>query len=1706
MSEPLLERLATLCGIQPEYRDIWGQRHAVSEETQRALLAAMGIEAADEAAVRAAVEEREQRPWRRILPPVQVVRGGDREAHIPVIIPEAHAARGHTWALITEDGTRRVEAFVPRDLPRLGGRRVDGRATARYKLVLGQLPAPGYHRLEVITSEGETASLLLIVAPQTCYTPPAIAREGRIWGPTVQLYALRSARNWGMGDFTDLRLLVDCCAELGADVVGLNPLHALFPHDPRRCGPYGPSSRLFLNVLYIDLEAVAEFSDSEAAQRTREPELAQRLRAARGHELIDYADVAALKLPMLEALYRTFRERHLAPGSDRAEAFRRFQAEGGEALHLHSLFEALQEHFHHQDPRVWGWPVWPEAYRDPSSPQVAEFAEAHRERLEFYQYLQWQAETQLCDAGQRALDHHLGVGLYEDLAVSVDRAGAEAWAHQDLYAVEASIGSPPDDFNLKGQDWGLPPLVPDRLFEAAYAPFIHTLRRNMRYTGALRIDHVMALMRLFWIPPGGTPRDGAYVHYPFEDLLGVLALESQRSRCLVVGEDLGTVPEEVRNALQPLDVLSYRLFYFEKDADGAYVAPQDYPEQALVAVSTHDLPTLAGFWEGHDITLRHELDLFPSPELRERQTEQRARDRVRLLAALDREQLLPSDIGLEPANTPEMVPELASAIHRYLARTPARVMTVQLEDVLGLKEQINLPGTVTEHPNWRRRLPLLLEDLCYDPRLQSLAKAIAGERQPNFPKWVERAPEDDIPLPRATYRLQFNAGFTFAQAAELVPYLGALGISHCYASPYLMARPGSAHGYDVIDHSRLNPEIGTDEDFDEFCETLQRNGMGQILDIVPNHMGVMGGDNPWWLDVLENGPASAYAPFFDIDWNPAKDELRGKVLVPVLGDQYGRVLEGEDLVLEFDAQNGVFQVRYFEHVFPVDPREYPRVLERNVEQLEYRTGPDDPAYTEFRSLAAAFGHLPPRSATDAARLEERNRDKEIHKRRLATLCSESGPVAEHVAEAVRELNLRPGSGELPLLHGLLERQAYRLAYWRVAADEINYRRFFDINELAGLRMENEQVFDATHRRVLSLLERDQVAGLRIDHPDGLYDPLQYYRRLHTRATAAASHAKTADSDPPPVYIVVEKILAGHEHLREEWPVHGTSGYDFAVQLNGLFVDPRGEKTMERLYTRFTGSDEGFDEHLYQSKKLLMKASLASELTVLANRLNRISERDPKTRDFTLTGLRDALMEVVASFPVYRTYVTDAGLSDEDRNYVEWAVRQAKKRSTAADVSVFDFVRSVLVLEAAEGPGPDYRDLIIDFAMRFQQYTSPVMAKGMEDTAFYRYNRLVSLNEVGGDPRRFGISVSAFHHANQERARRWPHTMLGSSTHDSKRSEDVRARIDVLSEVPEQWRARVMRWRRLNRSKKRSVDDRPAPDANDEYLLYQTLVGAWPLEKLGGQGWETLRERIQGYMLKAAREAKTNTSWINQNEEYEDALLQFTASLLDPRRKNMFLADFVPFQRQVSLLGMYNGLSQTVLKLCSPGVPDIYQGNELWTFQLVDPDNRRPVDYARRRTLLEGLKRETAEAGERLPAYARALVDSMADGRIKLYVTWRVLELRRRRSELFKRGAYTALECTGAHAERLCGFLRSCRKGGLMVIAPRLLAELTNLGEVPPLGDPWGDTAITLPEGLPPGEYRNIFSGKVHILDRAGSPPAAADLLRHFPVAVLASAS
>jgi (1->4)-alpha-D-glucan 1-alpha-D-glucosylmutase len=936
---------------------------------------------------------------------------------------------------------------------------------------------------------------------------------------------------------------------------------------------------------------------------------------------------------------------------------------------------------------------------------------------------------------------------------------------------------------------------------------------------------------------------------------------------------------------------------------------------------------------------------------------------------------------------------------------------------------------------------------------------------------VDRLSERPPTVPTATYRLQFTPEFGFTDAAAIVPYLADLGVGHMYASPYLKARPGSMHGYDVVDPNAFNPEVGTAHEHAAMVAAAQARGMGQILDFVPNHMGI-GPDNPWWMDVLEWGERSAYARFFDIDWVPLKPELRDKVLVPTLGDHYGRVLEAGDITLRFDRENGTFAVTYFDNRFPLAIKSYGEILTRAIRRgvggleglVAEFTAIDDPAappaVDEMPELPTTVG----RANTAKMRLAQAARDD---------------VVARAIDAAAGEFAVVPGEPRsADALDILLQDQYYRLAYWRVAVDDINYRRFFDINDLAGLRVEDASVLGQTHRLAFELVAKGTLQGLRIDHVDGLYNPGGYCNLLKERADALGQ----------PLYVVVEKILAPFERLRAGWLIAGTTGYEFANLVNGLFVDASAELAFDRIYARAIGRDADYDTITYEAKRRIMAVNLASELTVLATNLTRIAASDRRSSDFTFNGLRDALIEVVAAFPVYRTYVVSEEIEDEDREFIEAAVAVAQMRSSLADDSLFTFIADVLTARAARPESSYDRNAVLRFAMRFQQYTSPVMAKSIEDTAFYRYVRLISLNEVGGDPMRFGTSVGEFHAANAERAATRPHTMLATATHDHKRGEDVRTRIDVLTETPGGWSRALRRWARVNRAEREIIRGYAVPDANDEYLLYQTLVGTWPAQWTEPAGvddddYAGYVERIVTYMQKAQREAKARTSWANPDSAYEEATQRFIRAILDRADEARFPIELGAFVADIAPGAMIASIAQLVLKCTSPGLPDIYQGGELWDHSLVDPDNRRAVDYALRARILTEVKAD--------PAAARA---AWFDGRVKLYVTWKLLQLRAARRATFLDGAYTPLEVKGTASDRVVAFARE----DILVVTPRLVRSLVRLEDgVPRLN--FADQAIALPSGAA-ARYDDLFTGTT-VVANDGTLVVRA-VLGDFPVSVL----
>lgn len=929
-------------------------------------------------------------------------------------------------------------------------------------------------------------------------------------------------------------------------------------------------------------------------------------------------------------------------------------------------------------------------------------------------------------------------------------------------------------------------------------------------------------------------------------------------------------------------------------------------------------------------------------------------------------------------------------------------------------------------------------------------------------------------LPESTYRLQLHKDFTFRRAIAIVPYLAELGMSHVYASSYLRAVAGSTHGYDVIDHTRLNPEIGSEADYEEFIATLKKNGLAHILDTVPNHVGVGTNENAWWNDVLENGPAAEHAPYFDIAWQPAmRPELKDKVLLPGLGTSYGEALDKGELKLVLDSEAGRLFVKYFDRRFPIAPETYATVFDFSQGVL--------------------------RGITE--------------KNQIAELCRQNASAKDAIEQVVDRFN---DSNNTDALHRLLEQQHYRLASWRVGPEEINYRRFFAINDLAALAMERQDVFEAAHSFILPRLADGTIAGLRIDHPDGLSDPLQYFRRLQSHFVLACAkrdfagtdaeweatcstllaeiESRVAGGDPAawPLYVVIEKILAIGETLPPTWPTNGTSGYDFLDMANALMIDTTAEQAMTNIYHDFIGPQPAYDELVFNNKKMVLRQLLPSELHRLAYLLDRIAQRHRATRDFTITGLAAALGDVIAAFPLYRTYITGPDISREDSAALRRAIDAAIARNPATPRDIFEFIHNTLKQQHT-GPATDAdRSAVREFARKFQQLTAPATAKGIEDTTFYQYQRLISLNEVGYEPSKFGMTGDEVHAYFTARVERWPHALSTLSTHDTKRSEDVRARISVLADVPHEWGAAVKEWLALNTPYRHDNDGLSSPARDEEYCYYQTLLGAWPIECEGAAASAEFIERVQAFMLKANREANVRTGWSAPNEAHESAVKEFVAATLDPKKSPSFHASFLPFQAKIAHFGRLASLSQTMLKLAAPGAADTYQGTELWDLSLVDPDNRRPVDYARREAGLRAVR-----AVEHA-AQVADLFDNTADGLAKLFLHHRVLGLRKMHAGLFTTGTYTPLAVHGPAASHIFAFARTHQKVSAIVILTKNLAKLCGFDPERKIdGALLGNTSIDLPSGLQ--NWTDVLHGDEQM---SVGRIAVADLLRGLPVALL----
>ncbi len=927
-------------------------------------------------------------------------------------------------------------------------------------------------------------------------------------------------------------------------------------------------------------------------------------------------------------------------------------------------------------------------------------------------------------------------------------------------------------------------------------------------------------------------------------------------------------------------------------------------------------------------------------------------------------------------------------------------------------------------------------------------------------------------IPTATYRIQFNSEFKFEAAKKIIAYLAELGISDLYGSPIFKARAGSTHGYDVVDSNQINPELGTEENFEALVSEVKHYDMGWLQDIVPNHMAY-DSQNQSLMDVLKNGSNSEFFDYFDIDWNHPYEAIRGRVLAPLLGNYYGDCLENGEIQLKYDE--GGLSVNYYSLRLPIKIESYLHFITQNLGKLNKKLGRNHPDFIKLLGILYLL-----RNTSDELKGKERYDQITFVKGLLWEVYTQNSEVKEFIDSNIDLFNGEVGKPEsFNLLDNLLAEQFYRLSFWKVAAEEINYRRFFTVNELISVKVEDLRVFNKTHALISDLVESGKVTGLRIDHIDGLYDPTEYLKRLRE---------KVGD-----VYITVEKILEEKEDLPDFWPIEGTSGYDFLIYVNGIFCQANNQEQFSELYSIFTGLNTPYEQLFRDKKRLIIDKNLAGDVDNLAQLLKRVSGYYRTGNDFTQHGLQRALTEVLTYFPVYRTYINQEGLRPEDRLYVKEVIGIVKEHVPLL-LKELNYIEKLLLLEDEENLTPEQKVLQRHFVMRLQQLTGPLMAKGIEDTLFYVYNRLLSLNEVGGNPSQFGIAVADFHEFNQKQQSSWPHKMNATATHDTKRGEDARARINVLSEIPEEWEKQVKGWSEINADKKQRLNGRAIPRKNDEYFLYQTLVGAFPFAETEQSEFV---ERLKNFIVKAVREAKVHTAWLRPDSAYEDGFVAFIESVMQPTDDNQFLKEFRPFQQWVADYGVFNSLSQTLLKMTAPGVPDFYQGSELWDLSLVDPDNRRPVDFEQRLSFLKDIK---DKAQKDVLSLITDLFSTKADGRIKLFLISRVLEARTKNLSLFQTGDYLPLEVSGKFKDHIVAFARSYENSVAVTIAPRLVTSLVGQGEYPLGSQVWNDTQVILPSGMP-SEWKDAIAS---FALKANGTVLVGEALKYFPVALLIS--
>ena len=1743
---PSVQPLAQKNGVKPTWKDRDGQVHKTPDDAIAKISAALapldnssGIRSEHPGHTRL---ETADKAFALHLPHVAVLkRSLEKEsARLEIDIPfeSKNEVVSLQWSLVSEHGETRSG--------------ITGSAEPNEAKLQIQLPETthiGYYKLTVGLSTEKNPRVLalksefpVIIAPDKCFIPNTFHTGTRFWGPVVNLTGFTSKRNWGTGDFTDLKAIVAFCAAQGAGAVGLSPLHGQDPTGSDLFTRRLPSHRSFLNILYIDVEATEDFQESENTRRmVQSPEFQERIAALRDAEVADLKQISIEKLHVLDRLFQQFRLQHLNKETARAQAFRAFQQERGKPLRYFATHQALAERLAKDGNHYESWRAWPEKYRDPESDAVKDFASSNNERIEFFEYLQWQAEIQLEAVGHACMNSRLPVGILTELSPLVSPHGAEGWQNQNCLADSLYLMEPPRPYLPDGHVTASPPFRMEEMRRAGYKPLSEMLQFNMRYAGAIKLANAY-----HWLAPlvSADPNDrkaAAQIELPVEEILSVIALESHRTSTMVVlDSDLlveldsrSTSGTRIQELLEKWNVIARHDLLSTDAEDLSTLLKTDTTERRLLELAPADLSPLAAFWHGTDLPVRAETIPAEDKDKRNQLIDRRVSHRVEILRLLDEKNLLPEGATTDPSSVPVLTPPIVSALISLMAKSSAALVLFRIED-LGTLDRPLVVYEDPSYPQWKVKMVPSFDEMIDADATQLVMDELQTERGCFFDLVdVSYSSEDSahkqVTIPTATYRLQLHKGFPIPEAHKLVDYLDKLGISHYYLSPISQSRPGSMHGYDVISHSTLNPELGTQEDLEQLSADLRKREMGIIMDLVPNHMGI-GKHNPWWMDVLEHGPASEYGEYFDIDWSPVKDELVGKVLLPVLGEPYGKVLTNGQLKVSFDKTTGKFTVNYYENEFPVNPKSYALILGLRLDVLNDRLGNKNMDVMRYLSIVDALSSLPDGMNLSQEDKSRRLREMKVSIDRLAELCGQNEYILEFIEQNLKEFDCTEDDrASCKRLHELLEQQSYRLAFWRVAAHEINYRRFFDINELAGVRVEDPRAFTDMHALVFKLIKDGVVQGLRIDHPDGLYDPAGYFLKLQEEALTRLNpdsenflpgQKRFQRQEEYPIYLLGEKILAPFERMEDDWVIHGTTGYDFMTAANGVLVDEKNARVFSDFYAMVSNETESYREQAYRCKHLIMQTSLASELNVLAHHLSQIAESNWMYRDFTLNSLRHALSEVVAFFPVYRTYVKEGTVSNVARDYVVRAVRLAKRNNRTVHPGIFDFIHHVLTLRLADEldgyPGQEkFQQDVLNFAMKFQQFTGPVMAKSLEDTLFYKYNRFVSLNEVGGEPNHFGLSIADFHAHNEARQKTYPYSMLATSTHDTKRSEDVRARLSVLSEIPDNWQERVLRWMDYNSGRYTFNADKRIPSSNDEYLLYQTLVGTYPLTVEKPEDLANFAERIETYMLKAAREAKDHTSWINQDANYEDGMKSFISALLKPANaeggSDPFFIDFLEFHQHVSRMGLIKSLSQTLFKLTCPGVPDFYQGNELFDFSLVDPDNRRPVDFKQRDEFLDALlpfvKADTSKSEEEFKTLLKDMLKNYKDGRLKLFVTAAILQQRKLNPRLFTTGKYIPVGISGEGSDHFVAYLREFQGKTLLVVAPVLVTKLISPDQRSLYPGPedtslWQSTKLNLPKEFQRKTYTDIFTGQT--MEFGERRPRITQLLERFPIALLMS--